>query len=835
MNTCDQAFERFKEFRKEFDSYKNEDLTESDTRSKLIDYLLINVLGWSEEDIRREGHVDSGYYDYVVEIAGVNLVIEAKRQFKDLVLPKGTHHSKLSTLYKENETVINQIRGYLDDLGQDIGIITNGHQFIIARFVNTNGIPWRNNFCHIYNGLGDIAENFIDFWNNLSKNGIINNGGIKCLYSETRDFSKTILSTIPQKDNEISRNDLASSLAPLISKVFGEIFQNDDEINDIDFIRECYVENKEVIKNKAELNGLFSDDAPQLKEVVKARNHKSITKQVKAEMDMEQDIHLSNPTPKPIIIIGSKGAGKTTFINFLFSNLEESIINKHPYVIVNLMKYYSGNNTLDTLQVANDILKTINEKYPERSINSEDVLKRIYRREISENDKGIWKYAKENDLALYQEKLSSFLEKKVNDVQNHLVALSIYFIKEIHRRMIIVFDNADQLSDEIQEQIFLYSCSLNREGKISTFISLREGYYYRFRNKPPFNAFESNVYHIAAPDYGLVLQRRIDYAIKTFPNRGIESVSGPIGDKTYNLDRDSLINFFKGIRNSLFGTDNSPILDFIRFTTFPDIREGLRIFKTFLTSGYTNVSEYVLRVLYNNDGHIITIPMHEFAQAVGLENKLYYNHETSLIQNLFYPISPESDYFIRINILRKLAAIRDLKGVTNSFIPIEELKDVFKEYGYRIHVINQELTYLLEHGFIDADKKLTDIKWYSIDREDISLTITSKGYYYITEIINNFYYIDMVLQDTPFFSQDEFNLIKSNFAYRDADHKRDIAKRLLSVKNFMSYLKAEENKTCALSIMKAYGSIVDQINSSKLGEEILRIERSVSKKREPIS
>lgn len=670
----------------------------------------------------------------------------------------------------------------------------------------------------------------MDFWNNLSKTGILENGGIKCLFTEAKDFSKTILSTIPQKDNEISRNDLASSLAPLISKVFGEIYHNNEDSDDIDFIRECYVENKEVIKNKAELNGLFSDDSPLLKEVIRARNHKSITKQVKSEIDQESDIHPSNPTPKPIIIIGSKGAGKTTFINFLFkNNIEESTLNKHPYIIVNLMNYYSGDNHLDTNKVARDILKRINENYPNRKITSLEVLKRIYHREISENEAGIWGVIK-NNAALYQEKLSRFFEERVNDTQNHLIALNKYFVREIHRRLIIVFDNADQLSDEIQEQVFLYSCSLNTEGKIATIISLREGYYYKFRNKPPFNAFESNVYHIAAPDYGLVLQKRIDYAIKSIPASDIKSISGSIDDKNYSLQGDSLISFFTGIRDSLFGDVNSPILDFIRFTTFPDIREGLKVFKTFLTSGYTNVSEYVLRVIYNKDGHNITIPIHEFTQAVGLENKLYYNHETSLIQNLFYPVSSESDYFLRINILRKLNAIRDFKGNTNSFIPLSELIEQFVEYGYRKHIIVQELVYLLECGFIDSDKKLTDVKWYTINEFDISVSITSKGYYYLVDIINNFYYIDMILQDTPIFDQDAFNQIKANFAYRNTDNKREMNRRLLSVKLFMDYLEKEEQKSCPQSIIRSYGSIINQIYSNKLSDDISRIEKSVLKK-----
>lgn len=827
--SIDEAKSEFLRFCKEYESYKSVDLSESDTRSKIIDFILINVLGWSETDIVREGHVDSGFFDYKVSIAGFNMVVEAKRQFKDFVIPGGLRHAKLSTLYKENKEVIDQIRGYLGDLGQDIGVITNGRQFLVAKFVNTNGIPWKDNICFIYNGLNDIEDSFVDFWNNLSKEGVIEFCGIKCLQTPVRGFAKTILSTITQNDNEISRNDLTAAIAPLISKVFGEIFHNDEDNDDLSFIKECYVENKEVIKNKAELNGLFSDEAPSLKEVIRARNHNSITRQVKSEINQEDDIKSVSPTPKPIIIIGSKGAGKTTFINFLFRhNMETDIISKFPYVIVNLMNYYSGDKYLDLNQIAEDILSQFDIKYPERGINKIEVLKRVYIHEINQNDKGIWKYIKENNEALYNEKLSSFLSEKLSNSRRHLTSLNQYFVKEIHRRAIIVFDNADQLSEEIQEQVFLFACSLNTEGKFGTIISLREGYYYKFRNKPPFNAFESNVYHIAAPDYGLVLQKRIDYAIESISKDSLGAVSGTIDNKHYSLQGKNIVDFFTGIRNSLFGDSNSPILDFIRFTTFPDIREGLRVFKTFLVSGYTNVSEYVLRVVFNKDDHNITIPMHEFVQAVGLENKLYYNHETSIVQNLFYPASPESDYFVRIYLLRKLKSIRDIKGNVDAFTLYDSILDVFSEYGYTRKQLSQELAYLLEKGFIDADKKLTDVKWNSFDGSDFSITITSKGYYYLNDIINKFYYIDLVLQDTPIFSQDAFNSIRSNFALRNSDYKRDMSKRISTVKLFMEYLRQEEQKQVPLSLIKAYGSIIDQIYSLGLEDDLKRLEKRSS-------
>lgn len=58
MNTItfEKSKENFDEFVNNYETYKSINMSESDTRSKLIDTVLINVLGWDEADIIREGH-----------------------------------------------------------------------------------------------------------------------------------------------------------------------------------------------------------------------------------------------------------------------------------------------------------------------------------------------------------------------------------------------------------------------------------------------------------------------------------------------------------------------------------------------------------------------------------------------------------------------------------------------------------------------------------------------------------------------------------------------------------------------------------------------------------
>lgn len=834
--SCDNALQNLHDFIEKYDSYKANDLSESDTRSKIIDTILIDILEWTEANIYREGHVESGFFDYRVSFAGFNLIIEAKKQFSEFILPNSSRRQvQLKTLYKENKEVIDQIRSYLTDIGYDTGIITNGKQFIIAKFINNNGEPWKDNYSVIYRNIDDIKDNFIEFWNNLSKESIVKNGGIKDLIKTQITFSKTIVSTIPEKDNEITRNDLGSKIVRIINNVFGEIYKVDSSEDDMSFIKECFVENREVIKNKAELNGLFSDDAPLLGSVIKAKNYKSITAQISGEINLEANISQKSQTPKPIIIIGSKGAGKTTFINYLFkSDLSNSGLQNHPFIYINLMKYYNGTSDIDFKNIAKDSINSLNDNYSKLEINTLKVLKRIYIKNINENDKGLWSYFKENDQTKYNEKLAEFFEKKAACYEEHLEAINIYFTREIHKRIIIIFDNADQLPDEIQEKVFLYACSLNTKGKFGTFISLREGYYYKLRNQPPFNAFESNVYHISAPDYGIVLSKRLDYAIKLIKNNNNifdKGVSGEYTGKTISINSDKIEEFFEGINNSLFGIQNSPVLEFIRHYTFPNIREGLRLFKTFLTSGYTDVSEYILRVLFNQSKSNISIPIHEFVKTIALENKLYYNHQSSNIQNIFYPTPGSNDYFIKYWILRRLGDQFSLEGNISIFIKYNSFIEEFIEYGYRKDILNKELELLLSHGMIDTDTVFSDIKWSQLPQENLSFAITSKGLYYIEHLINSFSYIDLIAQDTPIFDKTIFELIRSVFPLCDMNSKRSLKERLTFVEHFIEYLDSIENTLSPLILIRKYGSVVSNIKANGLTANIEKIKKTIDKDR----
>jgi predicted type IV restriction endonuclease len=134
--TIDKSKAEFEKFKVEYAKYSNDDISESDTRSKLLDIVLKNVLGWNEENIERERYVKVGYYDYLMKLPSFQFVIEAKKNLKQLNFPVSHKSTSLNSIYVANKEVIDQIRNYLIEVGLQSGVISNGTQYIIGKFVN---------------------------------------------------------------------------------------------------------------------------------------------------------------------------------------------------------------------------------------------------------------------------------------------------------------------------------------------------------------------------------------------------------------------------------------------------------------------------------------------------------------------------------------------------------------------------------------------------------------------------------------------------------------------------------------------------------------------------
>ena len=106
---------------------------------------------------------------------------------------------------------------------------------------------------------------------------------------------------------------MSDKLINIIDIIFREI-DNTSTLDGIDTLKECYVFNQDVRKHHSEMSLMFQDSPPKFDEKVLG-----IRNTVHTQEEIEKKLLDGSFTlPNPIVLIGGKGAGKTTFIKYFF-------------------------------------------------------------------------------------------------------------------------------------------------------------------------------------------------------------------------------------------------------------------------------------------------------------------------------------------------------------------------------------------------------------------------------------------------------------------------------------------------------------------------------------
>ncbi|WP_291101552.1 MULTISPECIES: AAA family ATPase [unclassified Flavobacterium] len=735
MTGLDRAYNTFNNKLQELKKLSSVSMSETDTRCKIIDIIFKEVLNWTEDDIERERYIQVGYFDYEISTSIFKYVVEAKKSLVIFNLPEKNRKVKLKTIYKTNKEVIDQLRSYIFQRGLLYGIITNGNQFIIGKFHNTDGTDWEENEVLIYQSLDVIDTNFIQFYETISKEFVSHYGRFKLSTESNKGQTIVRTNNIGKKDDELIRNKISPELIPIITEVFEEIY-NLENLKDEKILLDCYVKNEDIKKYNSELGLIFSDQPPtfdcRINPVQNTdKTHDQLTKEI---------VGTTNKLPDPIIIIGGTGAGKSTFIKYFIEvKLDKGTKKNRPILYLDF-RNETKNTIEDTKLIYQKLLNQLYENHKTLKLNNFNVLKIIYKSEIENKVTGFWSHITDQDKL--NEKISEFLEKQSEEPILHLTKISNYLVHQCHKRLCIVIDNADQLKEDIQKEVFILGHSLHRNLKVLTIISLREGYFYKFKNKPPFDAYHSTIFHITAPPYREVIRKRIKYVLSNFKFQKIR-----LDNDTVKVEfaEGNLSQLFLNLQKSLFDSSSSEILSFLEETSYPNIRIGLEKFKFFLLSGHTKSNLY-MSLGYGKDGKR-GIPIWEFVKSVALESNFYYQSNKSTLFNIFYPSKSNRNHFTKIRILEYI--IDNNTGVSkrNNFISIKNIVNDFTRAGYTSEIIIEELNLLYTSSLIFTNDFVSDIETEITLDENSEIGITQSGVYYTKNLITKFYYYDLILQD----------------------------------------------------------------------------------------
>ncbi|MEX0682958.1 MAG: hypothetical protein WD904_10360 [Dehalococcoidia bacterium] len=729
------------------DAWQQQVLTEADTRCKIVDVILKDVLGWQEEAIRRESRTpDGAFQDYHLESNRNRLILEAKRTGPYFELPPG-QSLRLRRDGMRLKSVplfdaLQQVAAYCRASACAVGVASNGTQFAVTRVYRPAGAGSGYDTI-VFNGTAHILGLFELFWSMLSPDGDAEQTLKRVLAGSefirpAPQYSESLVDHIVMRDETMNRNPVDVTLAPIIQHYFTDLLGDDKR----DVLRRGYVESGRQAQYGKQFDSLLEDVIPHSGDPIREIE---TTKKASPTMDEVLSLDLnekSGPEGRVLLLVGGVGSGKTSFEHRYFEFLINSELRDK--VVPVFLDFTKTSEGTDLGRFTDQQVKSLLEAR-DPQLAEWDALTQIYEKEISVQRKGVLAPVWESNRERYWELISEEMKSWLADFESHVSAVIRSLRLKRGKTVCVVFDNVDQLGQELQHEairVAFQKCGLWRCLGILT---IREETYWRFRNSPPLDAYHRFTYHISSPRITNVLSRRLEIAKE---DRGSLTVTlrSQAGIQVSGI---SVGEFLEIMVDSFLGEDQRNII-LLEALSAGNVRLGLDMFSEFLLSGHTNTDEYIKAHLASGT---YAVPFHHVFRSVALAERRYYDSSRSLIANLF---SLEDDgfysHFQKIRTLRYLNGCRHIEAPPGrGFVEVPRLYDAFAALMSDEEGLRRVLDPLLKHRLIEA------ANGYGAHGESADLVrITSAGNYYVDTLLNEFAYLDLTSIDTPIKSASAF-------------------------------------------------------------------------------
>lgn len=764
-----------------------ENANEAETRLKVIDKVLFDILGWTHNDVQVEERVsedgNTTFADYVVRTASTAFVVEAKKSgsvFKTQAKERRLKLSK-SNLQGEIEDAVSQARDYCRKLGVQFAVVTNGNQWVIFPANRIDQVTFHNSYALVFNSLKSIlVDDYTEFFDLLSRNSVVNSSLENLLLGYTED---QIEGRRLRNFFQSPRSEMRNPIYPLIESAITTSFSDTIIEMDPELFERCYVNSPEKIKFDRRINMHISKS----QHLFSAQPARPMQKKDSNFLRDKIKSLKNNSKPLAIVILGSVGAGKTTFLHYTRNITAASVFEKksgeaYPHWIpINFLKYTNDQTPVDF------IYETIKEYIIDDQYFSDFKLciEKAYYKEVEAIKKGPAFLISKN-----QEQIDQLITKRLtNDYENTKPYVDKLLKHGASQAPIfVVIDNIDQLEEKLQSSIFTEAVAFSSKLQLNLVIALRSSTYVEHRNSPAFNAFDFDPILIEPPKIEAVLSKRFFLANNLLSGQSGEFTS----ENGMKVNVSDLAVLIELIQSSVLGTDVGGLLEVL---ASGDVRNALRMTREFIEHGYSNPGQaYSIYVA----GGRYTLPKHEALRAILLGNQSVYNEAFSPIGN------PYDSHLERTTLqMTRLFLLSAL---------VQYSSDASFQYLDGIE-INRSLR-IIGIGDYAALKVLSDLCRFRFcytgghgEADFKSSYYPSRlGGYVVRDLISNFMFVENMMMDT--FIADENVWAKLNQLGKDISNSHNsramrVLYRIERVKAFHSYITDLYSVLCEEAIRRA--------------------------------
>lgn len=742
------------------------DLNESDTRLRIIDTILFDILGWDKLAVSTELYCrEAGFADYVfIENGKAGFILEAKRTESYFSVPKRNGKVKptgFALLTKESEaadSALKQVIKYAMEQGPRYVAISNGHQWILClAYIQGQALTERSLL--VFDSLECIDDNFREFYDSFSPKAISLNLPSNLLLEGRKAPAPAKLTTyIVDYPHPASRNQIANELGLIAGIVLND---TKDREADKSFLEECYVKAKE---NAASIL--------QAEELVKARlqTDERIKMNVWTQDNMDNYIRQETPS-KPVIVLGKIGHGKSTFLNYLRTIKAPETLTRFLQIIVNFI-----DRPDNAAEVGEYVYDQIFDQL--RDTHNIDVSENNMVRTILDYD--IKQFRKTPEGSFYEYNTQEYRREELELIKS-ITRNKYEYLKRVFRflktgskfSLAVFFDNLDKRPIEVQEEAFLKASAIARDCASLTFVCLRPESYYKSKHFGVLDSVSPKVFTISSPNPKLLITKRLRYAKKFATGDTLPMGAGYSQNITYNLK--DVADLLECCVASFQFNKNLPRL--FNAVSNGNARKMLDTLYQLLVSNHLNTDKILKN--YRNGKYII--PIHEVLRAVLYSDYLHYDSRKSVFIN-FYDIerSDKMEHFTRyivVSYLYRTAPSYSRQGYCSH----SETKKYLYQLGYTDRHVYDTLSYLYQKKYIESNMPTE-----TLTEQCDQLRITPLGRYHVQWLLPTFVYFDAIVIDTPIIDDAMRNMVSDT---------TDIFQRLERTEVFLEYLDQ-----CALSV-----------------------------------
>jgi hypothetical protein len=446
---------------------------------------------------------------------------------------------------------------------------------------------------------------------------------------------------------------------------------------------------------------------------------------------------------KVLLLIGSVGSGKTTFVDHLYEvSLPRDLVSTTIWCRINMNAApVSSGEIYDWLRTA--LIECCRESLPEEDFDDLDILRRVFSVEINRFNKGVGKlYAGQPDV--FNLKLAEHIEAIQRD--RHLVTQAHvrYCCGDRGKLCVIVLDNCDKKTRDEQLLMFEAAQWLQTEFRALVILPLRDETYDNHRAQPPLDtALKDMVFRIEPPLFQRVLVSRVQLAMNELNKNSSEklhfslpngiNVEYPRSDQAYYLTSivKSLFEHDRFVRRMIVGLSGR------------NMRDALEIFLEFCNSAHIG-EDQIFKIRQSEGRH--TIPLHQVATVLMRMNRRFYDSDHSYVKNLFSSNREDArpSFFCRFMILRWLREKFSASGTDGlkGYYRKGTIKQELMSYGLSPDLLDREFNYLLGSKCVLAEHLRAD----SVADEDL-VRIGPAGFVHL-DLVGNVSYLAAVAEDT---------------------------------------------------------------------------------------